>query len=278
MNNNIVLAVNEQQEEMVVFGTGIGFKKKKGDELEEEKITKIFKNTDNQDINQFLKEIPNDVLMTTEKIIEYGEKALQCELSSNLLFLLADHLWFAIQRQKEQIEISNPLQWEIPILYQKEYEIGKKALEIVEQELQILLPESEISFIALHFVNAQIESNDMQETFMITELIKAVIRKVQQFFGIQLKKDTVSYSRFITHIRYFIIRQKELQHGNIDLDLPLQTLVEQKYPQSFLCAEAIIQMMEEQYHWQISKEELVYLTIHIERVMQENNQKKNHRD
>lgn len=278
MNNNIVLAVNEQQEEMVVFGTGIGFKKKKGDELEEEKITKIFKNTDNQDINQFLKEIPNDVLMTTEKIIEYGEKALQCELSSNLLFLLADHLWFAIQRQKEQIEISNPLQWEIPILYQKEYEIGKKALEIVEQELQILLPESEISFIALHFVNAQIESNDMQETFMITELIKAVIRKVQQFFGIQLKKDTVSYSRFITHIRYFIIRQKELQHGNIDLDLPLQTLVEQKYPQSFLCAEAIIQMMEEQYHWQISKEELVYLTIHIERVMQENNQKKNHHD
>lgn len=278
MNNNIVLAVNEQQEEMVVFGTGIGFKKKKGDELEEEKITKIFKNTDNQDINQFLKEIPNDVLMTTEKIIEYGENALQCELSSNLLFLLADHLWFAIQRQKEQIEISNPLQWEIPILYQKEYEIGKKALEIVEQELQILLPESEISFIALHFVNAQIESNDMQETFMITELIKAVIRKVQQFFGIQLKKDTVSYSRFITHIRYFIIRQKELQHGNIDLDLPLQTLVEQKYPQSFLCAEAIIQMMEEQYHWQISKEELVYLTIHIERVMQENNQKKNHHD
>lgn len=266
--------MNEDHEEVVAFGTGIGFKKKKGDDLEEDKITKIFKSTDHQDVKKFLNEIPNEVLMVTEKLIEYAEKVLQRELSNNLLFLLADHLWFAIQRLKDKVEISNPLQWEIPILYQKEYEIGKKSLEIIKDEMQIELPETEISFIALHFVNAQIENNDMQETLMMTDLIKEVIRKVQQSFGVQLKKDTVSYSRFITHIRYFIIRQREMQSANIDLDLPLQEMVSQKYPKSFLCAQAIVQMMEEEYHWKVSQEELVYLTIHIERVMQENNRKK----
>lgn len=77
--------MNEDHEEVVAFGTGIGFKKKKGDVLEEEKITKIFKSTDHQDVKKFLNEIPNEVLMVTEKLIEYGEKVLQRDLSNNLL-------------------------------------------------------------------------------------------------------------------------------------------------------------------------------------------------
>ena len=41
LNNNIILAVTEMDQELVAFGTGIGFKRKKGDRVSIEEASKI---------------------------------------------------------------------------------------------------------------------------------------------------------------------------------------------------------------------------------------------
>lgn len=42
LNNNLVLVTDERQEELILFGKGIGFKKKKGDAIAPELVVKIY--------------------------------------------------------------------------------------------------------------------------------------------------------------------------------------------------------------------------------------------
>ena len=61
LNNNVVTIKNEDNQESVVMGRGIAFQKKKGDEIDEEKIDKIFvlknKKVYVYNIKNYLKEI-----------------------------------------------------------------------------------------------------------------------------------------------------------------------------------------------------------------------------
>ncbi|MFB8734762.1 PRD domain-containing protein [Bacillus sp. SL00103] len=79
-----------------------------------------------------------------------------------MLFSLSDHLTFAIQRHEEKIAYENPIVWEIPHLYFQEYQIGKKALTIIQKMMGISFEDTEASLIALHFVNAQIDGQSME--------------------------------------------------------------------------------------------------------------------
>ena len=42
INNNIVVSLDQKNREMIVMGRGLGFKKKAGDTIEEDKSVKIF--------------------------------------------------------------------------------------------------------------------------------------------------------------------------------------------------------------------------------------------
>ena len=41
-NNNVIVSLDSDNDEMIVIGKGIGFKKKIGDQVEIEKVEKIF--------------------------------------------------------------------------------------------------------------------------------------------------------------------------------------------------------------------------------------------
>src|SRR5699024_11806463 len=73
----------------------------------------------------------------------------------------------AIQRHKDGMNIKNGLLWEISNIYQEEYAIGKKALEIIEAHTSIQLPDDEAGFIAHHIVNAAL-NEEMTNVVNIT--------------------------------------------------------------------------------------------------------------
>ena len=76
LNNNVVTIISENSEEAVVMGRGIAFQKKKGDEIDESKIEKIFV-LENKSINEKLLTLVNDIpakyLEVAENIIKYRE-------------------------------------------------------------------------------------------------------------------------------------------------------------------------------------------------------------
>ena len=161
INNNIVRSVDEENREVLVMGSGIGFKQTAGEAILADKIEKIY--ILNDDINtlrfeELMSQIPIEVIKLTNQIVEYGKVSLAKDLPDSLYTVLLDHINFAIERTKEGFVIRNALIWETKRFYATEFSIGEFALEIISQQLGINLPEDEAAFIALHFASANIDA------------------------------------------------------------------------------------------------------------------------
>jgi beta-glucoside operon transcriptional antiterminator len=102
--NNLVLAYDEEQEELVLFGTGIGFKKKKGDMVDPSLVSNVFQATSyDQNLSDILKDISPNVSSATERINDLTGKNMDKKLNNSLLVSLADNLQSAISEKSNDI-------------------------------------------------------------------------------------------------------------------------------------------------------------------------------
>ena len=133
-----------------------------------------------------------------------------------------------------------------------------------------MLPEDEAGFIALHLANAQMDQESIHNMYEITRIIQEVVNLVKYYFKIDFHEDDVYYFRFITHLKFFaqrLVEQKVYTEDDIE---DLWAVIRGKYPKSFDCVERITKFIESKYKYHLSKEEQLYLTIHIERVVSKN--------
>lgn len=83
INNNVVSILDDKQNEVVVMGRGIAFKKKIGDELDEALIDKRFYMKNENDTHKFmqiLNDIPMEHIELTSDIIDYAKHSLEKNL------------------------------------------------------------------------------------------------------------------------------------------------------------------------------------------------------
>lgn len=271
LNNNVVLAFNESDQEMVVMGRGIAFQKHPGDEIEEDKIEKTFV-PEGQDVMEHLltlyRDIDPDILEVATNVIKYAQGVLRTRLSNHIYLTLPDHLSYAISRAKEGLDIKSPLTWEIKRFYKIEHEIGLKALELVEKNLNIQLPETEAAAIALHIVNARQDEQDLQVTIKMTEMVQDILNIVSYYYGTTFNEDSFQYTRFITHLQYFarrLLQQERKESG----DNFLYEQVKHKYEKAFKCTERINEYLSNTQRTMLTTDEQLYLAIHIQRVTTE---------
>lgn len=271
LNNNVVITLDDNYEETIVMGKGIGYQKSKGDIIDKEKINKVFKISNREVSDKFqelFNKIPIEHMKLSGEIIEFAESKLNKKLNEGIYISLSDHTYTAIKRIKNNITVKNALLWEIKRFYKKEFEIGLKALELIEEKTNIKLPLDEAGFIALHIVNAQldIEQPKIQE---ITKLIEEILTIVRINFRIEFNEDSVFYYRFITHLRYFAQRLFSNKTYNSDTDEELVNIIKIKYPKEFECVNKIKTFISKKYNYELSNDEYVYLTIHIAKVIED---------
>ncbi|GAF22927.1 MULTISPECIES: PRD domain-containing protein [Bacillaceae] len=270
-NNNVALVKDDSELEWIIMGTGVGFQKSKGDLIPEEDIRRKFvaeQSSTRKPIMQVLNEIDPKVLDVSVEIIKNAESSLKVTFTNSIYLTLADHLSFAIKRSNERIDYAEASRWEVKNLYPKEYEAAKEAIRQVFDKLDVLLPKSEETFLTYHFVNGQQENKTkMEETLKMTELINRVIELVQYHFQIKLDEDSLNYTRFVTHLRYFLIRQmKQDALEQEEVDKTLLELVKTKYEKAYQAVEKIAKLLETKYGWTLSSNERLYLTLHVWRV------------
>lgn len=94
INNNVALCVDSDGNELVVFGKGVGFHKI-ADEVELSRIERTYYDVDVSYI-AMINEIPEDIIKISDKIVLYARTLLENNISSNLVFTLADHIHFCI--------------------------------------------------------------------------------------------------------------------------------------------------------------------------------------
>ncbi|MCO6523868.1 MAG: PRD domain-containing protein [Candidatus Schmidhempelia sp.] len=267
LNNNVIMTLNEQNQEMILMGRGIGFKKNIGDNYDPLLIEKRFKISDeNNDCitDNILLNIPIEILATTEKIIEYVTTQLTCKLDDHFYLQLADHIYMAIMRFKHGLTIPNSFNWEMKQIYPKEYALGLYALTIIEQRLGIRLSTDEAALITFHIINAEQDGSTLK-LLNIIKITQQILDIIKVYFNLDYDQDSPYYQRFITHLKFFAIRI--INHNTIsnDKDFPY-ALVKDQYQRAFQCTENIAVYLLKRYHYQLTEEEKLFLTIHIEKV------------
>lgn len=268
-NNNAVLTKDENGKEKIVMGCGLAFKKKSGEKVDESKIDKVFVLSDpdiNNKFQQMITYIPIEYIELGEDVIKYAGKALNKNLNDKIYISLIDHLYAAIKRYQEGISVKNAILWDIKRFYKNEFKIGLKALDMIEERFSVRLPEDEAGFIAIHIVDSLLSENvgDLNE---ITEIISQISNIVKYNFHIVFNEDSVYYFRFITHLKFFAQRLLEGKtYFDDDKDDLLDT-IKAKYVNSYGCVEKISEFIKKNYNYDVSDDEKLYLTIHIEQVV-----------
>lgn len=273
-NNNVIRAENQVGHEFVVIGNGLGFKKKNGQRVDEEKIEKTFVLKSDkipQKLIDLIGETSVEYLKVADEIVGSAKKEMGDIFSDNIYISLIDHIQFAISRYRKSVGLKNSLLWQIKKFYKKEFMIGMNALDIIHAQFGIQMDEHEASFIAMHFVNARQDGQGMKQTVEITEVIDDIFNIVTDYYQITLDETSFNYSRFITHLQYFAQRllsneQEQLASG----DNFLYDQVKEKYERAFQCTQLINQYLESKHESAMSIDEKVYLTIHIQRVTSRN--------
>lgn len=267
INNNVVAAVDDYNHELVLMGSGIGFKKKIGDLVDPDSVEKQFARFDEQQTLNFQRlaqEVPYEYMHMTNEIVAYAQISLNKELNEELYISLMDHLNFAISRTKQGIYLPNSMLWEIKHYYNHEYRIGMEAISIVKNHSGITLPADEAGFIAMHILNAEMEL-DMDRTRMMTKIIQDVLNIVKYHFNIQIDEESLDYERFVTHLKFFIQRAMHEKESRI-WEKSLMDMIRIQYMDAYECAGKVASYIEKTTPYAVQEEEMVYLTVHIQRL------------
>lgn len=272
LNNNVIISVNEKREEIIVIGCGIAFKKKVGDIVEESLVEKIFISEDTKTKRQIeiiLEEIPLKYIKITDKIIKFTEEKFSKKIKDYIYISIADHIYRAIERFVNQGELVNGLLWDIKKLYAEEFKIGLYALNIIEEETKIKMPEDEAAFIAMHIVNARI--NESIPTIIdLTKLVNEMTNIIKYNLFIDINENLLSYCRFINHLKFLgqKILNNRIGDNSSDND-ELFILISEKYPKEKECADKISEFLYKKYKYNIQIDELLFLIIHIVKIKDE---------
>lgn len=268
INNNIVSAFDESGREVVVIGKGIGYKAKAGSVIPQERISKVFvmSSQDNTDrLKKMFESLPLACIELTDEILIYAKNRLGRQLNESAYFTLADHINFAITRLKQGMEFHNVLLSEVRRFYSQEFEVGKYALCLMERRLGIVMPEDEAASIAIHVLNAEYDVS-ISDAFHAAKLLDKILDIVGQETGCAVCGHGGYYlERFINHLKFLaqcVVKKEALPPG----DDEFFEMLSSKYPMEMKCGETIAAYIEAEYDYRLSREEICNLAIHIKRV------------
>lgn len=266
INNNTVVVVSGKKE-LVLMGSGIGFKKRTGDLVEVKKIEKVFQIRDKlfKKYEQIYAHIEPAIFPIVEQIQEYAQKELECVLSPQFVFSLADHIAFAVERQKNKERMPNLMLQEIKLLYMREYRIGEYGRRLVEKEMAINLPEDEAGYIALHIVNSRTGDAPVDVNNVLV-LTNGILKILEDDMDIHCKPDDYEYNRFLAHLKFLARRVFEKEQIRLGVMDDLYPRLLRKEPRLEHVLGKIRQFIAETFDYRVSDEEAAYLAVHILRI------------
>ena len=271
INNNILCAVDDKGNELIVTGRGIGFQRHRGEVIDISRIERTYRmeeKTGQRKLRELVEKIPIEHLSLTEELIKHITSQIPQKLNESLLITMADHISFAILRKAQGVEFSNPLKGSIMCYYPTEYHLGQYCLGVIREHLGVTLHEDEAAFLALHIVNAELSTN-MSEMYDITKLIEGTISVVEYFYKKEFDRESLDFNRFVVHLRYFaqrLFQGKMMEDAQGERDEVFRQLIMKNCKEHYKCAQCVADYIKNTYQKNLSDEELTYLTIHLKRI------------
>ncbi|MDE5412389.1 glucose PTS transporter transcription antiterminator GlcT [Alkalihalobacterium chitinilyticum] len=268
LNNNVVIALNTINEEMIIIGKGLGFGKKQGDLIDQQNIDQLFQLVNEQqqeEYKQLLLQIDDSIMETINDAIVLISRRLDQKLNEHIHIALTDHIAFAIRRLEQGIVITNPFLTETKSMYPVEFQIAEQVINLINQQLEISLPKDEIGFVTLH-IHSALENKPLSEIKDDALLLKKLINLIETGLKVQIEKNSLQYSRLVIHLRHVLDRV--LHHETVELNEKFVTLLKQEYPLCYNLAWKLIKIIQTHYQLPVADAEAVYLAMHLQRLTQ----------
>ena len=260
INNNVILCLDDDNNEVIARGKGIGFRDVPG-EISLSEIERTYYNID-PSYYEMIKEIPDEILDISTRIVDFARENIYQLEDSNIIFTLADHINFSIRRYKENIPLKLPIVHDIQYLLKEEYKVGQYGLELIRKELGIYLPKDEAAYIALHI--HEVISNAVNNPLKEEEIVEQVTKIIEEKMDIAVDKEGFNYSRFVSHM-YYLLRRKVNEVNDLGNSAIYEKMIEE-YPLIHSTSEDIAAYLNENIHTDLNDEEKLYLMLHINRL------------
>jgi beta-glucoside operon transcriptional antiterminator len=268
INNNVAVCLDNNGRELIAFGKGIGFPSIPYEITDLSSISMTFYRMD-KSYYKLLEEIPEEIFELSATIVKKAQMTLNCNLNPNLLPGLADHINFALKRMKNFKEMKMLFSYDVEKLYPEETALGRYAVKLVQKKLLVKLPDSEITNIAIHFVNAEEENISEGAALDAEKLIEEITDVIEMEFQTKIDRKGFNYNRFVIHLRYYIKRIEENKQFLDDNGVLFRTMKEES-PKIYKCAVRISGIFDKKLNSQITDDEILYLMIHINRIIKNN--------
>lgn len=264
LNNNALLAYDEKKKQEVVFlGKGIGFQRKAQDTFHQLQNTKQYNLHDATKKGSFAKifdEMNPIFLEISDEIMKKAEERFKI-IDTNILLPLSDHIAFAIERMKQDMEIRNPFANDIRLLYPEEYSIAQYGKNVIQEKTGYEVNDDEVGYITLH-IHSAIEDEQVSNSMQIAIALKETMQVIEKEFALKIDYDSLSYSRLITHIKYMLARVKRKEVLNLDMD----RFVKEQFPEAYQMAQVVCKQLEHLLKISLGNAEVGYLALHMERI------------
>lgn len=267
INNNFIVA-RDRETEVVAMGRGLGFDVEVGQDIDLSKVQKIFRLGEKKYLKQYseiIENTPEEHIQIANEVIYYIKSKVKKKLNGNIYITLTDHISFAIERFRKGISLQNPLRYDVKVIYQQEYEVGKYAIKIIRKRTGLSFPDDEAASIALHIVNSEYET-EIDQLVHLTEYMGDTIRYVESFFDLHIEETSLDFNRFITHLRFFLLRLLKKEH--IEVGKELKDIISNNYAKEYECAANIVERVCAIYGCENQQDEAIYLALHIRRLLE----------
>lgn len=268
VNNNIIIVKDSNGREMIAIGKGLGFKKSKNDVVYPDEVMKTYVYVDRQkNLNLTLfEEVSFEIVEVAQHIIDYATNTLKQKYNVNLLVSLSDHIDFSVKQFREGNNTVKLFNEEIKRFYKEEYQVGKYAINYINQTLNVELSKDEATSIAFHLIVASQEKTNI-ETRELLEGVNRIVDITMKHLGKQIDEDSLAYSRYIIHLKFFLSRivSSQTSNGSSELTNIFGQLVT-KYECVEKCISEISEYINEKFNYVCTDEDCIYLMIHIVRL------------
>ena len=256
LNNNGLLVYDERaKRELIFLGNGVGFGKRPTEKLADIKGAKVYSlvtRQKNQSVLKVVNGISPEFIEVAGRIIEEAEKVFH-EVNHEILLPMADHIALAAKRARENRQMANPFTPDIRVLFSGEYSVALKGRDIIREMTGCEITDDEVGFITLH-IHAGLSDEQVSVALDTTRIINEGIEMIEEAFGQKLPKDSLAYTRLMSHLYYMIARTRRGETTNVDFNDFIFT----NYPKTGETARAVCRFMEKE---KMSETGCMYLII-----------------
>ena len=267
LNNNVVLARDEIGREAILTGRGLGFQRKRGQDVDASLISRRYILADNaQSVAEVIAGIPLERLALIERVFRKAARGLNTDVPSSTLIAVVDHINQAMARVYQGLTMDYPLRAEVAHLHPEELRLAEAMVEEINAAQKVQLPRGEAVALALHLFTAAIGAPSAQAASEQSRLIGQVMGLLEKSFGEAFDADSVNAARFAVHLRYFLVRARtavQIEDGTSSLVAEALRVFD---PDAYRVARRIRDLLEIRLNTAVTDDETAYLALHVARL------------